>query len=92
MRKLTQKMTKAWLLTLTVSFLAGFGESNAEGFDPASEEYAVTAEMLDADHDDYDEGAVDLIGKAIFKYVELGGETSALSDTQRSAMDGYYDR
>jgi hypothetical protein len=60
MRKLTQKMTKAWLLTLTVSFLAGFGESNAEGFDPASEEYAVTAEMLDADHDDYDEGAVDL--------------------------------
>jgi hypothetical protein len=76
-------MTKAWLLTLTVSLLAGFGESNAEGFDPASEEYAVTAEMLDADHDDYDEGSVDLIGKAIFKYVELGGETSALSDTQK---------
>ncbi|MDB4391126.1 hypothetical protein N9Z32_09955, partial [Akkermansiaceae bacterium] len=29
MRKLTQKMTKAWLLTLAVSILAGFGESNA---------------------------------------------------------------
>ena len=56
MRKLTQNMTKAWLLILAVSLLAGFGKSNAEGFDPASEEYAVTAEMLDADHDDYDIG------------------------------------
>lgn len=85
-------MTKRWILTMMVTLFAGFGVANAEGFDPAAEEYAVTAEMLDTDHEDYDEGAVDLVGKAIFRYVELGGETSALSDTQRSAMEGYYDR
>ncbi|MEN8785536.1 MAG: hypothetical protein ABF379_14320, partial [Akkermansiaceae bacterium] len=85
-------MTKRWILTMMVTLFAGFGVANAEGFDPAAEEYAITAEMLDTDHEDYDEGAVDLVGKAIFRYVELGGETSALSDTQRSAMEGYYDR
>lgn len=91
MRKLTQKMTTVWLLTLAAIF-TGFSSVNAASFDPAAEEYAVTAEMLDPDHDDYAEGSVDLIGKAIFKYVELGGDTATLSETQRAAMEGYYDR
>ena len=42
MRKLTQKMTKAWLLTLAVGLFAGFGVSNAqevtEETPPATEE------------------------------------------------------
>ncbi|MFT6240494.1 MAG: Amt family ammonium transporter [Paracoccaceae bacterium] len=91
MRKLTLKITLIWLLTLAAIF-TGFSSVNAAAFDPAAEEYAVTAEMLDPEADGYDEGAVDLIGKATFKYVELGGDTATLSETQKAAMEGYYDR
>jgi len=92
MRKLTRKLTTAWLLTLAVSLFTGLGAARAEAFDPAAEENAVTAEMLDPEHADYAEGSVDLVGKAIFKYVALGGDTGTLSDHQKSAMEGYYDR
>jgi Amt family ammonium transporter len=85
-------MTTVWLLTLAVTFFTGFGAASAQAFDPAAEENAVTAEMLDPEHDDYAEGSVDLIGKSIFRYVELGGDVATLSDNQKAAMAGYYDR
>ncbi|MGE9266620.1 MAG: ammonium transporter [Verrucomicrobiales bacterium] len=66
--------------------------AQADPIDPASEELAVTSEMLDPEHEDYDEGAVDLVGKSIFKYVEMGGDVAALSPEQQAAMEGYYDR
>ena len=91
MRKLTNKTTAVWLLILAMIF-TGFGSASAASFDPAAEEYAVTAEMLDSKHPDYDEGAVDLIGQQIFRFVELGGNVSTLSSEQASAMEGYYDR
>jgi len=41
---------------------------------------------------DYDEGAVDLIGKSIYKYMQFGGDTAALTAEQKAAAEGYYDR
>ena len=91
MRKLTQKMTTIWLLTLAVLF-TGYGAAKAETFDPSAEDYQVSAEMLDSEHADYDEGAVDLIGQQLFRFIELGGDLASLSGEQKSAMEGYYDR
>ncbi|NNM28198.1 MAG: hypothetical protein HKO57_01645, partial [Akkermansiaceae bacterium] len=48
--------------------------------------------MLDAEHGDYDEGAVDLIGAAIYKFIQFGGDKSQLSPGQLAAAEGYYDR
>lgn len=95
MRKLTRLTHyRALLLIIATVFTVAFspGVANADIIDPAVEDYAVTAEMLDAEHADYDEGAIDLIGQSLFKYTELGGNVSALSAEQQSAMEGYYDR
>jgi len=64
----------------------------AELIDPAAEQYAVTSEMLDPEHAGYDEGAVDLVGAAIYKYMQFGGDRSALTEEQITAAEGYYDR
>ncbi len=91
MRKRNQTPITSWLLTLAIMLLSGV-KASAEAVDLTSEEYSVTAEMLDTKHDDYNEGNVDLVGKKLFKYVELGGDVSALTSEQKSAMEGYYDR
>ena len=95
MRKLTRlNHYRAFLLAIVSVFTLAMstGGAQADVIDPSAEDYAVTAEMLDDEHDDYNEGAVDLIGKALFKYTELGGDPAALSDNQKEAMEGYYDR
>ena len=53
---------------------------------------AVTAEMIDSDHKDYNEGAVDLAGQEIYKFLSLGGDPSTLTPEQKAAAEGYYDR
>lgn len=65
---------------------------HAESIDPSAEEFAVTAEMLDSDHADYDEGAVDLVGASLYKFVSTGGAKTALTPEQVTAMEDYYDR
>jgi len=95
MRKLTpSNHYRAFLIAIVsvFTFALSTGGALADLIDPSSEDYAVSSEMLDDEHADYDEGAVDLIGKAIFKYTELGGDQSALSENQKAAMEGYYDR
>ena len=52
---------------------------------------AVTAEMVDAEHDDYDEGAVDLAGMTLFKHIQFNG-TEGLDENQIAAAEGYADR
>ena len=74
-----------------ILFLAAGGLASAQE-SPAPELPAVTAEMLDTEHDDYDEGAVDLLGSEIYKYLSLGGDRAALTAEQVSAAEGYYDR
>ncbi len=85
---------KNTILTATIACFAFFAtttKSSAE-FDPSAEGSQVTAEMLDSDHDDYSEGSVDIIGKDVYKYITLGGDTSKLSEEQKAAAEGYYDR
>jgi len=48
-------------------------------------------EMLDEDHDDYDQGAVDNEGRAIYKHIQFHG-TEGLTSNQLAAAEGYYDR
>ena len=52
----------------------------------------VTPEMLDENHADYDEGAVDSAGQAIYRFLSLGGDASTLTEEQKKAAAGYYDR
>ena len=80
------------LLMCFAAIISLTNTAHAEIIDPKAEDYQVTAEMLDTEHDDYDEGAVDLIGKSIYKYMQFGGDTSALTAEQKSAAEGYYDR
>ena len=92
MSKNTYNAFKLFLLVTVVAFLGSVSTVKAEIIDPSVEDYKVTTEMLDSDHADYDEGAVDLIGKSIYKYMQFGGDTSLLSSEQKSAAEGYYDR
>ena len=52
---------------------------------------AVTPEMVDAEHADYDEGAVDLAGMTLFKHIQFNG-TEGLDENQIAAAQGYADR
>lgn len=61
-------------------------------FDPTAEDWQVTAEMLDEDYEDYDEGAVDYIGAQLFRFLQLGGTWDALTPEQQLAVEGYFDR
>lgn len=79
-------------LAVILSLTAFTASASAEAFVPTAEESQVTTEMLDPDHGDYDEGAVDLLGKHIYKYMQFGGDTSALNAEQKAAAEGYYDR
>lgn len=45
---------------------------------------AVTTEMVDSAHEDYDEGAVDLAGMALFKHIQFNG-TEGLDENQVAA-------
>ena len=80
------------VLTCLMAFLSMIPAAHAEIIDPKAEECQVTTEMLDSEHADYDEGAVDLIGKSIYKYMQFGGDTAALTAEQKAAAEGYYDR
>lgn len=81
------------IITMTLAmFMLTSHQAKADIVDPAAEELQVTAEMLDPDHADYSEGSVDLIGKSIYKYMQFGGDTTAVSAEQKSAAEGYYDR
>lgn len=85
-------LMSAWLLSAVLLLSVGAAPLMAQSIDPTAEELAVTAEMNDADADGYDEGAVDLVGQQLFKYVELGGDFAALTPEQQAAVEGYYDR
>jgi len=80
------------LLMCLTAFFSMIPVAHAEIIDPTVEDYQVTTEMLDDEHDDYDEGAVDLIGKSIYKYMQFGGDASVLTAEQKAAAEGYYDR
>ena len=75
---------------LTLAVIAPSAVS-AEEFDPAAEENQVTAEELDTEHDDYDEGAVDLKGAALFKHIQINSR-EGLTESQVSAAEGYASR
>ncbi len=92
MRKNTIHTIKLALLMTLIAFIGGTSTINADIIDPAAEDYQVTTEMLDSEHDDYSEGAVDLVGKSIYKYMQFGGDVSALTAEQKAAAEGYYDR
>ena len=89
MMKHTIQLTMLICLT---AFLSLIPVAHADIIDPKAEECQVTTEMLDSEHADYDEGAVDLIGKSIYKYMQFGGDTAALTAEQKAAAEGYYDR
>jgi Amt family ammonium transporter len=92
---MNKKMKQAFLLAGALALLFSLFSTSAltaDTIDPTSEDLAVTAEMLDTEHDDYDEGAVDLIGKTLYKYTQMGGDRSTLNNFQESAIEGYYDR
>ena len=80
------------MLICLTAFLSLIPVAHADIIDPKAEECQVTTEMLDSEHADYDEGAVDLIGKSIYKYMQFGGDTAALTAEQKAAAEGYYDR
>lgn len=87
--KNTIQLALLFCLTAIISLTPA---AHAEIIDPKVEDHQVTKEMLDTDNDDYDEGAVDLIGKSIYKYMQFGGDTSLLTAEQKAAAEGYYDR
>ena len=92
--KLTNQIRKyLGLLAFALStLLIGANSFAQDAVDLTSDDYAVTAEMLDSEHDDYSEGGVDLVGKNLYAYLQKGGERSALTPEQLLAVDGYFDR
>lgn len=74
---------------------AGFGLGAFSGQVSAQEAApslpAVEKVELDSESDDYNEGAVDLKGKEIYKHIQFSG-TEGLTEDQISAAEGYYDR
>ena len=92
--KLTKQLRKylGLLAVLLTTFSISTSAFAQDEVDLSSEEFAVTAEMLDEDHADYSEGGVDLIGKNLYRHLQLGGDRSALSPEQLLAVEGYYDR
>jgi len=92
-------MTKQPLKTLTfalliglMTMLGGTSTAQAELIDPSAETSQVTVEMLTHEDGSADQGATDMIGKSIYKYMQLGGDPSKLSAEQKTAAEGYYDR
>ncbi len=51
----------------------------------------ISDEMLDTEHGDYDEGALDLEGKTLYKHMQFHG-SEKLTANQIAAAEGYYDR
>jgi len=80
--KNTIQLALLFCLTAIISLTPA---AHAEIIDPKVEDHQVTKEMLDTDNDDYDEGAVDLIGKSIYKYMQFGGDTSLLTAEQSTS-------
>jgi hypothetical protein len=76
------------LLTLAIGAPTAL---RTEGFDPTAEEILVTAEELDSEHADYDEGAVDLKGAALFKQMQIHG-AEGFTPEQIPAAEGYQSR
>lgn len=64
---------------------------HAGDFDPTAEENLVTAEELDSEHADYDEGAIDLKGGRIFKHMQIHGSVG-FTPEQIAAAEGYQSR
>ena len=63
-------------LALLICFTAIISLTNtahAEIIDPKADDYQVTTEMLAHDDGSAEQGATDLIGKSIYKYMQLGG-------------------
>ena len=91
--KLTNQLLKHTVLlaVLLVTLLAGTTRSIAQD-DLSSKDFTVTAEMLDTEADDYSEGGVDIVGERLYRYLQLGGDRSALTAEQTVAVEGYYDR
>jgi Amt family ammonium transporter len=92
--KLTNQIRKylgllAFFLTTLYVGASSFAQ---DAFDPKAEANAVTAAMLDPDAEGYSEGGVDLIGKGLYRYLQLGGDRASLTPEQLGAVEGYFDR
>jgi len=86
--KVTNQIRKylGLLAFLLTTLLAGTSSFAQEAMDLSAEEFAVTAEML------ADGESADMIGKSIYKYLQLGGDKASLTAEQLGAAEGYYDR
>lgn len=70
-----------------IGFSAQASAQETEDTGPPS----VEAVELDTEHADYEEGAIDIKGKEIYKYIQFSGKED-LTEEQISAAEGYYDR
>lgn len=77
-------------LTGLLAFAFSLPAALAEVIDPSAAEYGVTAEMLDAEHDDYDLAVVSDLGRSIYKYIQFKG-SDTLTENQLAAADLYFD-
>ena len=73
MRNVTSRVRKFLAGSLLTLALVTPSALQAEDFDPTAEENLVTAEELDSEHADYEEGAVDIKGAALFKHMQIHG-------------------
>ena len=89
--KVTNQIRKyLGLLAFLITTLLAGANSIAQAEDVLkSEEYTVTAEMIE---DGKSLESADMVGKSLYKYLQLGGDKSALSAEQLAAVEGYYDR
>ena len=77
-------------LTGLLAFAFTLPTAFAEVIDPSVEDYAVTAEMLDEDHADYDSAALNKIGQEVYKYMQFKG-SDGLTENQIAAADVYFE-
>ena len=90
--KLTNQLRKylgllAFALTSLVAGANLFAEeAESAPFDPKSPDAAVTAEML------ADGESADAIAVQLYRYLQTGGDRTALTPEQLSAVEAYYDR
>ncbi len=78
-------------MAVILSLTAFTSPALAETFDPSAENYKVTEEMLAHEDGTTEQGATDLIGKAVYKHIQFSGK-EGLSANQIKAAEGYYDR
>lgn len=85
------RLLKFLMLMLGLA-LGGASWAAAQDVDPTSEDLQVTAEELDEEHDDYDEGALDAKASILYEFTQTGGSYSDLTENQQAAVNGYFGR